>query len=88
MWTDAPALESGSVLKATRFIHEAEELFLHFDEHPSRVVGDGKFSFPVPADYELAQEIIRDELDYLRPFRGGRARTAKPDGTYLERGVL
>jgi hypothetical protein len=85
LWTASQESEAGSgvVLKASRTIKEGEELFLNFYEHPASALGGKKFSFPTQSDFELAHEIIRDELDYLRPFRG-RAQTAKPDGALRE----
>ena len=57
-------------LKATRVIEPGEELFLSFSEYPlhhSDVV-----SIPTLEDYELADEIVNDEIRSQRRGAGTR----------------
>jgi len=74
MWTEKAAISPASVtaLKAARVIEPGEELFLSFDEHPQH--RSDVFSLPNLRDYELADEIIRDEIRTQR--RGAATRKA------------
>ena len=83
LWTSSPdmVVGLGSELQASRPISEGEELFLKFDDHPASAASDAFTTLPVQADFDLAQEIIKDEVKYLRPF-GGRSRQLTPDGKF------
>lgn len=63
--TDEP---STLALKAARVIEPGDELFVSFDHHPQ--LRSNAFSLPTLEDYEVADDIVRDEIKTQR--RGAR----------------
>ena len=63
-------------LKALRIIEPGEELFLSFGEHPQRALQERSsfINLPTLEDYEMADEIVRDEIKTQR--RGTATRRA------------
>jgi hypothetical protein len=69
-WSEKGNLDRTAVnsLKATRAIEPGDELFLLFDNHPERVLGEGSDLFSIPSleDYGMADEIVRQEVSSLK----------------------
>lgn len=70
--TGTSASSTASVLRATSVIEPGDELFLSLDQHPQSRASD-LFSLPILEDYELAEQIINDEIRVQR--RGTPARS-------------
>ena len=56
-------------MKAIRTIEPGDELFLRFDNHPQRVLGEFSDLLHVPnlEDYGIADEIVQQEIKVLKP---------------------
>lgn len=87
-WSDGAELNSSGVtgLKAARVIEPGEELFLSLDEHPQ--FRSDFFSLPTLEDYEVADEIVRDEIKSQRRAAGRSVVGAKSLGATSESVVL
>lgn len=72
LWSNNADVSSVTTLRAARVIEPGEELFLSFEQHPQQQ--SDFISLPTLEDYELADEIVRDEIRTQR--RGPAMRKA------------
>jgi hypothetical protein len=70
VWSHKAEASLISSLRADRVIESGQELFLSFEEHPQQHLDF--FSYPTLDDYELADDIVRDEIRTQR--RGAATR--------------
>jgi hypothetical protein len=82
-WSEKAKLSPANItsLKAARVVEPGEELFLLFEEHPQHILHELRdvFNLPTMEDYEMADEIVRDEIRTQR--RGVATRKAGAQST-------
>lgn len=68
-------VDSSYALSASKPIQAGDELFLPFSQHPKSHLGAESLLFhniPTTEDFDMAEQIIQDEIEKLRHKRRGR----------------
>jgi hypothetical protein len=71
--------DASGVFKASRSIEAGDELFLDFESHPHSILGSKVSYFeniPLIEDYEIADMIVKGQLEHLNRYRGSRKKIA------------
>lgn len=78
VWSDEVDISSVASLRADRAIEPGEELFLSFENHPQQQ--SDFINLPTLEDYELADEIVLDEIRSQRRGAAHRRAGAQSNG--------